>query len=117
MSFFWVFIGGGLGSCSRYGIARLFGGLALEYPIATLLTNLLACAILGYGISLVAAGKLTDAHKMLLLTGFCGGFSTFSTFSAEVFELYNTGQVWTALLYALLSVIMGVVVLGYFLTK
>ncbi|PHI21623.1 fluoride efflux transporter CrcB [Lewinellaceae bacterium SD302] len=117
MNFLLVFLGGGLGSCARYGIGRLLtGGNWSQFPIATLLANLLACLVLGYGLSLAASGRLTEAQKLILLTGFCGGFSTFSTFSAEILNLWASGRSGTAALYTLLSIASGVGVI-WVLTK
>jgi CrcB protein len=92
MAFFWVFIGGGLGSISRYGIARLLGPQHFSFPWATFLANLLACLILGFLVALNAKGVLKTHLPYLLMTGFCGGFSTFSTFAYESFVLFQSGH-------------------------
>lgn len=109
-------MGGGLGSCARYGIARLFGSLDTSFPLATSLANLFACALLGYGIVLAAQSKISEAQKLLLLTGFCGGFSTFSTFSAEVVQLWTEGRLAMAVLYVFISLMGGFATL-FWLTK
>lgn len=120
MNFLWVFLGGGLGSCLRYGIAEFSrdwfaaGGRVSFGPIfATSLANLLACALLGYGLALASQGKLEPTQRLLLLTGFCGGFSTFSTFSAELVQLQSAGRMDLALLYLLISVGGGVGVIWW----
>lgn len=108
MNFILVFIGGGLGSCARYAVGRWLLMSSFHFTTATLLANFLACLVLAYGINLATAGRLTEAQKLLLLTGFCGGFSTFSTFSAEILELWTNGRSGQAFLYALASLVSGI---------
>jgi len=92
MHLFWVFLGGGLGSLCRYGIARWLSGYALTFPWATLLANVLACMVLGFFIGLDLQNKASASVRLLFMTGFCGGFSTFSTFTAETFQLFELGH-------------------------
>ena len=104
-------IGGGLGTNARYflgrAVARFQGDAA--FPWATFLINVLGSALLG----VVAAACLNHPDParrnwyLLLGTGFCGGFTTFSTFSLETLTLLETGRPWTALGYALGSVAGG----------
>jgi CrcB protein len=91
MSYLYVFIGGGLGSICRYGIARICYPLQSQFPYATLLANFLSCILLGYLITRNKQELVPDAYKWLLMTGFCGGFSTFSTFTGETFGLFQSG--------------------------
>jgi fluoride exporter len=78
-----VFVGGGLGSVGRYGLSVLLRPYALRFPWATLVANVLACWVLGMVLAQVSAGRWSEAQRLLLATGFCGGLSTFSTFAAE----------------------------------
>ncbi len=103
MNFFLVFIGGGLGSLFRYGISLIISRLEISFPLATLLSNVLACFIIGALTASATKGHLTDAQRLLFATGFCGGFSTFSTFSNETLQLAQNGQLFTAFLNVLLS--------------
>lgn len=115
MTWWWVFLGGGLGALSRYGLALLLPPQALtagHFPWATLLANLAACLLLGIGLSLVGREQLPKAAQLLLLTGFCGGFSTFSTFAAELLQLLQHGHVPVALAYLTVSVVSGVLALA-----
>lgn len=94
-----VFIGGGLGSLLRYAIGLWIGPLSEKFPYSTLTANIISCILLGIFIGIATRNMLTFEMKLLLMTGLCGGFSTFSTFSAETYQLFNTGHYFSALLY------------------
>jgi CrcB protein len=105
-----VFLGGGLGSMARFGITRLLLLLDVRgmFPWATLASNLLSTALLAW---LVIKWQHhlegRDALKALLAVGFCGGFSTFSTFSYENFLLYRNGLMSYALANVAVSAAAG----------
>ncbi len=114
-----VFVGGGLGSLARFGVSKatlaLFGGVL--FPLGTLLANVLSCLV----VALVAGAGTSffDPVPVLrpaLLIGFCGGFSTFSTFSFETFELMRNGHALIAVANVLISVLLCLGVL-YWLLK
>ena len=103
-TYFWVFIGGGLGSICRYGISVWISRYEVDFPWATLMANGLACIILGILTGLTLDQQLPQVNlRLMLMTGFCGGFSTFSTFSNETFLLMESGQFFYAILNILLS--------------
>ena len=102
-----VFIGGGLGSLVRYGLSQWLGTHASGFPIGTFCANVLSCIVLGWGwIYFSEQINLNVAYKLLILVGFCGGFSTFSTFSLETFRLLQNGQLGVASLYVIFSILM-----------
>lgn len=120
MNFILVFIGGGFGSILRYGISYFFQEKTLEFPIATFIANLIGSLIIGIllGISLTHT-SMSQSMKLLLITGFCGGFTTFSTFSSESLFLLQNNMISTALLYIISSIILGIlfVFIGIYLGK
>lgn len=108
MSYLLVFIGGGLGCVARYGVATLVARYHVgSYPIATLISNVLSCVILvGILAFMVSQDSTAKWVRPLLIIGFCGGFSTFSTFSFETVQLMKNGNH----LVAVVNVIMSLVV-------
>lgn len=99
-----IFTFGGLGSIVRAGISSWVPKPASGFPAGTLVANVLACAVFGILYGLIARQSWSQDWRFALLTGFCGGFSTFSTFSAETLALMERGQTGMALLYAGMSV-------------
>lgn len=108
MSYLWVFIGGGLGSISRYALAKSLNASG-DYPWGTLLANGLSCIILGVLLAMVSKQWLSIELRLLLVTGFCGGFSTFSTFSHEVLAFMKNTQYASAAIYMTGSLLIGMV--------
>ena len=115
-SIVFVGIGGAVGSVIRY----LLGVLGAHYfkgtfPIATFITNFLGCLIIGLLIGYFGkSNEINPQLKLLLITGFCGGFTTFSTFAAENVQLLENGNYWLLLGNVVGSVILGIggVILG-----
>lgn len=87
-----VFVGGGAGSWCRYAIALWLSAFRFSFPWATLLANALSCFVLGLMLPLVSRNALHDSYRLLVMTGFCGGFSTFSTFTSESWQLFQQGR-------------------------
>ncbi len=98
-----VFIGGGLGSVARFGVARLLAAWwPVALPLGTFSVNVVGAFLIGLCWGSPIADKQSYIH--LLSIGFCGGFTTFSAFSWENFNLLKHGDVFLFFLYALLSV-------------
>lgn len=87
-----VFIGGGLGSICRFGLSLLIPPNRFHFAWATLAANGLACVVLGFLLGLQLKGGLPDRERWLWATGFCGGFSTFSTFTADSWQQFQNGS-------------------------
>lgn len=106
-----VFIGGGLGSLSRYLISLLFIRLDMfTLPWATLSSNIMSAAVLGVLFWRVNPQEGSMLYPLVAI-GFCGGFSTFSTFSMETFELLKQGEITWAILNVLFSIVLCLFVL------
>lgn len=111
MAFFYVFLGGGLGSMARLGIAQMTSNTALLFPWSTFIANISSCFILGVLIGLRLRGDLSQSAQFFLITGFCGGFSTFSTFSLENLQLLQEGRLAALAIYTGLSMLLGLAAL------
>lgn len=104
-------MGGFFGTCCRYLTNRLY----LTYfkttlPLATFTVNILGCLILGIIIGLMnKAGIVSPKINAFLVVGFCGGFTTFSTFSYETFTLGTSGEMLMSLLYVGASIVVGLI--------
>ena len=105
-----VFIGSGLGGLSRFLLGKSIDGLHdHHFPTGTFVVNVLACFILGFVIGLADHKQiLSPTARLFLAVGFCGGFSTFSTFSSETLTLFQQGHNTSLLLYILGSVLICV---------
>ena len=115
-----VGFGGGVGSIFRYLTSIVTTKyLQTSFPWATFGVNITGCLIIGLLAGLLSRQLLSDNLKFLLITGFCGGFTTFSAFSAENVSLFQSGNAPTALLYIAASISFGLaaVWLGLFLTR
>ena len=96
-----VFLGGGLGSVGRYGVAcwlKTYADRFAGLPIHTFTVNFLGSLLIGLLLGLFAKHS-NQPCALLLVTGFCGGFTTFSTFSSESVAMLRNGQVGLALAY------------------
>jgi fluoride exporter len=105
-----VFLGGGLGSVVRYSLGKWINlWHTHHFPLATLIINVVACLLLGFIIGLADHKQIiSPAMRLFWAVGFCGGFSTFSTFSNETLSLIQNGFTISLLLYILLSLLLCV---------
>lgn len=102
--------GGFLGSVSRYLASKLIQeSVSSAFPYGTFFVNITGCLIIGiiYGIS-ERSEILSTGWKMFLVAGFCGGFTTFSTFANENLALLRDGELFFFMLYSGLSVVLGI---------
>jgi CrcB protein len=103
-----IALGGALGSVLRYltslFVSHYFSG---KFPLATFIINFLGCFLIG--VFLNYSIRVDEKLKYLLVIGFCGGFTTFSTFAIENLQLLQSGNYFLALLYMMLSVVLGII--------
>jgi CrcB protein len=101
-AFFAVGIGAAIGAWGRWGLSLAFNDLFPLLPLGTLLANLVGGYLMGISMGLVALGGLLSPElRLLVTTGFLGGLTTFSTFSAESVTLFSRGEYGWASLHLL----------------
>jgi CrcB protein len=107
---FLIAMGGAIGSMARYLCQKWFyENYPHTFPWGTFMVNLLGCFLIGiiYEIS-EKSSVLTPQARLLLITGLCGGFTTFSTFAFENMNLLRSGDTIYFLLYTIASVVLGI---------
>ncbi len=100
--------GGALGASLRYFIAqKVHQWLGVEFPYGILVVNILGCLLMGIlAALLIERFDVSPIWRGAILIGFLGGFTTFSSFTIDTFRLYEQGQMLSAGLYVLLSVLL-----------
>ena len=115
-----VFLGGGLGSALRYVFGKIFQTVPGAFPMSTFTVNILGCFLIGifmgYGLK---TETLSENQSILLITGFCGGFTTFSAFAAENQLFLKSGDYLQFGVYTAASILLGLlaVMVGLYLAK
>ncbi|WP_394970582.1 fluoride efflux transporter CrcB [uncultured Croceitalea sp.] len=115
-----VFIGGGLGSALRFLISKTLNPTFQHFFLGTFIVNMVGCLLIGIILGFSAKSNLLPQNYTLLLaTGFCGGFTTFSTFAFEKHSLLKSGDFLQLAIYLITSIIIGVlaVMFGLWITK
>jgi fluoride exporter len=120
-SMLFVAFGGALGSVARflisYGIGKYY---SQPFPVATFITNCIGCLLIGMLYAYSIKNNLGNSYfNFLLITGFCGGFTTFSSFSYENFNLIQQQNIVTSFIYIMASVLVGLIftLIGFKLIK
>src|SRR5262245_675878 len=106
-----VALGGGLGSACRYGLDTLIERRSESiFPWATFAIDLSGCVAVGFVIAaLVDRHRAPQWLRTALVVGFCGGYTTFSTFAQETLDTAEGGDARTALVYVAASVLLGLI--------
>jgi len=105
---FLVFLGGGFGSSLRYGLGKYLNSTATGIPYGTFAANIIGSLLIGIILGMAAKNDSISQNTMLLLaTGFCGGFTTFSTFAYENHVFLKSGDFGMFALYTIASFVIG----------
>ena len=119
-NFLLVFIGGGFGSGLRYIIGRYLNSSLGSFPVGTFTVNIIGSLLIGLILGYAAKENSLNQNQVLLLaTGFCGGFTTFSAFAHENFQLLKTGDIMQFSIYTISSIVVGLIAvfIGIYLAK
>jgi CrcB protein len=119
-NFLLVFIGGGFGSGLRYLIGKYLNSSLGSFPIGTFTVNIIGSLLIGLILGYAAKeNSLSQNQVLLLATGFCGGFTTFSAFANENFQLLKTGDIMQFSIYTISSIVVGLIAvfIGIYIAK
>lgn len=120
MNWILVLLGGGFGAVTRYSIQMLTGKPdGHTFPMSTFLANVIGCLMIGVLGALSYKFKWNENLSLFIMTGFLGGFTTFSSFSIEFMQLLKNNHIYLALMYLLLSNFVGLSVcaIGFYFIK
>ena len=109
MSYLWVTLGSALGGLLRYAITRWAVTFGLGSPWSTVAINVVGCFVIGwFGTFTLHSGRypLSDNARLFVMVGICGGFTTFSSFSLQTFDLMREGEWWRAVINVTASFIL-----------
>ena len=115
-----VFVGGGFGSVVRYFISKWLNNVENTIPYGTLTVNVLGSLLIGVVIGYFVEGSnMSEEQTLLLATGFCGGFTTFSAFAYEHHLFLKNGDYLNFAAYTLGSLILGIaaIFMGLYLSR
>ncbi|MUH37858.1 fluoride efflux transporter CrcB [Zobellia amurskyensis] len=109
-----VFFGGGIGSILRYLVSKSLNNHFQHFFLGTFLVNIIGCLLIGLVLGLsLKTNYLSPNQTLLLATGFCGGFTTFSTFAFEKHSLLTSGELVHFSIYLIASIVVGIAAVSF----
>jgi fluoride exporter len=120
--YLWVAIGSALGGVLRYAVTRLMVEQSAQFPWSTVFINVAGSFVIGFFGTLTLSGGrygVSENTRMFVMVGICGGFTTFSSFSVQTFDLMRSGAWVRAVLNVVLSVVICLfaVALGHYIAE
>jgi CrcB protein len=112
-----IFAGGGIGSVIRFLLSIAFRNSGMRLPLGTLAANVIAVIIMIVFTRIAEHSNMNQAMRAAIFTGFCGGLSTFSTFSVESAMMFRNGQTFWAIANIVISVVLCVGVMYFSFKK
>jgi CrcB protein len=115
MSYLWVTIGSAIGGLLRYAITRMTLPISGGFPCGTVAINILGSFVIGYfGTLTLQTGRhpASDNLRLFVMVGLCGGFTTFSSFSLQTFDLMRSGAWGRAIANVVVSVVLCIAAVG-----
>ncbi|HEY0306815.1 MAG TPA: fluoride efflux transporter CrcB [Acidobacteriaceae bacterium] len=109
MPYLWVAVGSALGGIMRYALTRLTLAISADFPFGTIFINIAGSFVIGYfGALTLQSGRyaVSDNLRLFVMVGICGGFTTFSSFSMQTFDLLRTGAWGRAMANIVVSVVL-----------
>ncbi|WP_263367511.1 fluoride efflux transporter CrcB [Edaphobacter bradus] len=109
MTYLWIALGSALGGVLRYAITRATLNIDNGFPYGTVLINIIGCFVIGFFGTLTLHGdrySVPDHIRLFVMVGICGGFTTFSSFSLQTFDLMRSGAWGRALANVVASVVL-----------
>ncbi len=119
MMVLYVALGGALGAVSRYLCTTVVGLYFKNFPYGTLFVNTVGAFLIGVVTAILSTNSDNQILRALIITGFLGGFTTFSSFSLETFKLITSGNIFLALvnIFANLALCLLMTSVGYYICK
>jgi CrcB protein len=102
-------LGSFVGGISRYLLTQFINSkFNSTFPFGTMLVNIVGCFLIGIVLGIFNNGSISNEWRLILTTGLLGGFTTFSTFSYETIYMLQHNEILNAVIYAVISIIVGV---------
>ena len=113
LKFFMIFLGGGIGSYTRYLTGLYAARFSPNFPLGTLLVNIIGSFIMGVFFTLFQDKfPMQQELKLLITVGFCGALTTFSTFNMDIWNLFLSGNITKGIIYIVSNLLLTILALA-----